>query len=63
VFLLVADRAEIARRIAESGEAEGWRMANLDRCLAAFARGGFGEPIATDGCTPRDVAARILDRL
>lgn len=36
---------------------------NLDRCLEAFAMGGFDEPIDTEALTPGDVAGSILQRL
>lgn len=63
VFLLTADRGTLAARIRGSSEAEGWRTAQLDRCLDAFAGGGFGEPIATDDATPAALARDILHRL
>lgn len=63
VFLLTASEEVLRARIAESGEALEWRSSQLDRCLAAFDTGGFGEPIETDTHTPAEVAASIATRL
>lgn len=63
VFLLTASRAALEHRIATSEEAREWRTQNVDRCLKAFERGGFGEPVATDGRSPLEVARSIAAQL
>ncbi|HEX2576509.1 MAG TPA: hypothetical protein VHK88_09190 [Aquihabitans sp.] len=63
VFLLTASRPTLEARIGSSDEAQRWRRDNLDRCLEAFADGGFGDPVATDGLAPDDVARSIVARL
>jgi hypothetical protein len=63
VFLLVGSRNSVLSRIEQSNEAQQWRTDNLDRCLAAFERHALGERIETDGRTPAEVAALILERL
>lgn len=59
VLLLAARRDVLEARIVASDEARDWRLAQLDRCLGAFAAGGFGEPVATDGRTPSELAQEI----
>ena len=63
VLLLTAAHATLQRRIEGSGEAVEWRRRNVERCLAAFDRGGFGEPIDTDGRAPEAVAREIVRRV
>ena len=62
-FLLTASRTTLERRIAGSDDARQWRADNVSRCLDAFEAESFGERIATDGLTPAEIAAVILDRL
>lgn len=61
MFLLTAHRSTIIDRVEASGEAIEWRRSNLDRCLAAFVDPAFGQPIATDGIAPAEIAQRIHD--
>lgn len=63
VFLLIASRSTIERRIELGSTAQTWRSSQLDRCLEAFAGGGLGEVIDTDGRDPNAIARAIASRL
>ena len=63
VFVLTASRSTLEGRIAGSSVAPEWRTNNLNRCLAAFDMYDLGEPICTDGHTPKQIAQKILERI
>lgn len=63
VFTLWAARSIIEDRIAASGEAQAWRMQNLERCLAALEDESLGEHVDTAHRAPSEVAATIITRL
>ncbi len=59
-FLLTAPRETVLARLRGRGEEPGcWAERQLDRCLAAFARGGFGEPLDAEVLTPEELAGQI----
>lgn len=58
-FTLTATAATLEARIRRSAEAVDWRLAHLERGLAALAADIFATHIATDGRTPHAIAATI----
>jgi hypothetical protein len=63
VFALTASRSTLEGRIAGSGVAQSWRLANLDCCLAALDDPHLGEHIDSENALPGELAERIIERL